>query len=188
VSNGYTKVFANLQEDNTGKVNISFTIQVNSVDVSTFNTWRDEVKTILGPQVGQQLDIHSGIATDPEEPGRFMSRYSLCALAYAVQSDYSTDAYVNHVDVPFGLNNRQPLRSGLILRSIYELNSSVLDLAGELTAVSASPNSEAFIPVSFFTFNDGRVVPFAGYRGPISLVAGTDETETQPSILAPVAA
>jgi hypothetical protein len=189
--NGHTRIFAEVAPGTSGEVKIKFSVEINSVDGATFNSWRNRISKIIGSPIEEEIDSYSGIASDPEEPERYASQFSLAAFSYVTKGDFRS--YDNQSAVPF--DPHQSLEEQLdphqsceeqLLESISRLDSAMIKLAGELTATTANPKSEAFIVATYFAFANKKVTSFAGYRGPIVLVHGKEEVVTQAGILAPV--
>jgi hypothetical protein len=180
VTNGYTLIFADLQPGASGEVNIKFSVTINSVNVKTFDNWRNEVSKILGPTVEEKIARFSGIATVVDEPAQFAAQYALAAFSFVYNGDFTS--FENQSTFAFV---QQPCPEYIQLAtSILQLDSQELTLRGELTATIENPDVEAFIAVTYFHFtNNNKVTSFSSYRGPIVLVEGDEEVVIQPGIL-----
>jgi len=177
VTNGYTRIFADLQSGTSGEVSISFSVTINSVDDMTFDNWRSEVSKILGPPVEESIARFSGIATVAAEPAQFAAQYALAAFSLVYNGDFTS--FENQGTTPVV---QQPCPEYLQLAtSIFRLDSQELTLKGELTATVENPSVEAFIAVTYFLLAN-KVTSFSSYRGPIVLV-GDEEVVTKPGIL-----
>ena len=184
MSNGYTRVFADLS-GNAGSVNIEFSVDVNSVIAPDFHVWRQKVSEILTPSVEGELARYAGIGSDSNEDGRYASQYSLAAFSYVMAGVFTS--FLDRSDFAFSsLGMIHAEQGSWLMDSIRELRSSLIKLAGTLTATTAHPDVEALISATYFAFDDATVTSFVSYPGSILLVHGDEKVETQPGILSPV--
>lgn len=180
VTNGYTLIFADLQPGASGEASIKFSVTINSVDVKSFDGWRNEVSKILGPTMEEKIARFSGVATVVDEPAQFAAQYALAAFSFACNGDLTS--FENQSTFAFGQQLSPEYLQ--LATSIFQLDSQELTLKGELVATIENPDVEAFIAVTYFNFTDnGKITSFSSYRGPIVLVEGDEEVVTQPGIL-----
>lgn len=173
VSNGITEIYAEISNAKSITTEIDFVVDVNSIDDESFNKWRNDVKSILGEEaIGL---IETKIISEMPYAGElnfglYMPRYSLFVFEYAFNLDLNIDPYLNYSNVPFKTENCSRKSCQLVMESVYQLESSMIHYQGKLIATDLYPKSTAYIPVTYFEFSDGKIVSFAGYCGPLTII------------------
>ncbi|MFA8432940.1 MAG: hypothetical protein ACEPOZ_00335 [Marinifilaceae bacterium] len=186
ISNGCTRVYATISSSRDARVEVNFKVDVNSVDVEDFNFWRLKITRILGRQSIEEIEVKLKSIFPYKAKINFehcMSLYVLYVFEYIYGSGQITRHYINSTNVLFDSDQCSKTNCQDIISSIYELKSTVRCFVGQLVATDNDPVKEAYIPVTFFHFTDGKVVSFADYLGPVNIVTGQREMDSQPGLL-----
>ncbi len=173
VSNGYNEVFVNLKSPSGKPSEIIFNIVVNSISVESFNTWRKEISVILGASIIKQIEnIISSEISDPIDIKfeQYMSIYSLLVFEYALNSDFHIEKLANKSNIAFTVEQSADEQFARILKSIYRLEPKEIHFNGKLVATEMYPESHVYFPLTVIQFNDSRVVSFASYSGPVTII------------------
>jgi hypothetical protein len=173
VSNGITEIFAEISNAKSITTEIDFVVDVNSIDNESFCKWKVEVTSILGEEAIGLIETKI-IAEMPYAGelnfGLYMPKYSLLVFEYAMNLDLNIDPYLNYSNIPFNTENCTRKSYQSIMDSIYQLESTMVHYQGKLIATELYPKSTAYIPVTYFEFSDGKIVSFAGYNGPLTII------------------
>jgi hypothetical protein len=178
VSNGHTEISADLEPGVSGTVHIRFSASIPAVNGATFKSWRGQVSDIIDAAIEERIARFSGISSDTQKPEQYASQYAAAAFSYVTKGDFTS--YDNQSANPFG--PPQSPQALQLARSILQLNSSTILLAGELTATIANPTVKAFIPATYFLFANDKLTAFVSYGGLVVLI-GEEEVRTQPGVI-----
>jgi hypothetical protein len=179
LSNGQTRVFAELQPGVSGTSTIRFSVELNSVTEPAFTSWCGEITEILGADIEGKIATFSSVANNPDQPEKSASKYALATYSYISTGVFSS--FGDKSNVPFGPPVNGDGRK--VLASIHGLESRMIRLGGTLQATIQNPRVEAFVYATYFSFGDGVVTSFVGYSGEVILVDGGREVLTPPGVL-----
>lgn len=177
ISNGISYIFATVDTQDSS-TNISFTGSVFSIDESSFNAWKIAITSILGEKIITKIEAEAATIQETLNfcSSQYMSIYSLLVFEYSLHMEFNIKKYINQSEIPFP-ENYTPLYNQII-DTIYNLNSQTIPFKGTITATEQQPIVAVYIPVTFFEFGTGKVVSFADYRGPVTVLSGSDRVCT----------
>lgn len=155
---------------------IKFEARITSVSIQTFNEFRIQLTGLLGEEKVLLIDKMAGILPDNQD-GSLMNKFVISLFSKMFNEDFNNTSQV------FNGNNftNSEWMCNDVLHMIRELKPQILHFSGTLYMEGPPDIPQrmmALIPVATVEFNDGYMVPFSGYAGPIVL----DATPTRESV------
>ncbi|MEJ6405053.1 hypothetical protein [Yoonia sp. 2307UL14-13] len=173
VHRGHCAVWASIGQGAKGWIDVSFEMSVPSVTAEAFAQLRQALVSVLRKDVREKdIAMQAGLLPDPPpNPQSRMARYAACLYADL----FFGGAIAEDGENPFDANDGQRATETQAVFAVRAARIAVVELSGTLhvEATLEGDQTQVYVPVTVVEYDDGVMIPFAGYAETALVDTGT---------------